>query len=89
MIKRLKITEEKEQANGCGDRIRRIRQEKGYSQNVLAIQLQLVGVNMTQKIISRIETGERVVPDYEIWYLAEALGASVTFLLGLEEDNVK
>lgn len=48
------------------------------------MKLQLVGLGITQKTISRIETGDRVVPDYELKYFAEALGVSVGFLLGLE-----
>lgn len=83
----MKITGEKGQANSCGGRIRKLRETRGYSQNDLAIRLQLAGINMTQKIISRIETGHRVVPDYEIQYLAEALGVSVMYLLGLEEEK--
>ena len=55
--------------------------------NGLAIKLQLAGVNMTQKSISRIETGHRVVPDYEIRYLAEALDISAMYLLGLTDDE--
>ena len=83
----MKITGEKGQANSCGGRIRKLREARGYSQNDLAIRLQLAGINMTQKIISCIETGHRVVPDYEIQYLAEALGVSVMYLLGLEEEK--
>lgn len=70
--------------NSCGERIKELRQMLGISQNDLAVKLQLVGLGITQKTISRIETGDRVVPDYELKYFAEALGVSVGFLLGLE-----
>ncbi|MBS6447987.1 MAG: helix-turn-helix transcriptional regulator [Clostridiales bacterium] len=70
--------------NSCGERIKELRQTLGISQNDLAVKLQLVGLGITQKTISRIETGDRVVPDYELKYFAEALGVSVSFLLGLE-----
>ena len=70
--------------NSCGERIKELRQTLGISQNDLAVKLQLVGLGITQKTISRIETGDRVVPDYELKYFAEALGVSVGFLLGLE-----
>ena len=83
----MKILGEKGKTNICGSRIRKIRQEQGYSQNDLAIRLQLADMSLTQKAISRIETGHRVVPDYEIRYLAEALGVSVMYLLGLEEEK--
>lgn len=70
--------------NSCGERIKELRQTLGISQNDLAVKLQLVGLGITQKTISRLETGDRVVPDYELKYFAEALGVSVSFLLGLE-----
>ena len=70
--------------NSCGERIKELRQTLGISQNDLAVKLQLVGLGITQETISRIETGDRVVPDYELKYFAEALGVSVSFLLGLE-----
>lgn len=70
--------------NSCGERIKELRQTLGISQNDLAVKLQLVGLGITQKTISRIETEDRVVPDYELKYFAEALGVSVGFLLGLE-----
>ena len=36
------------------------------SQEALAAKMQLNGHSLTQKAISRIETGVRVVPDYEV-----------------------
>lgn len=85
----MKILGEKGRANVCGVRIRKIRQERGYSQNDLAIKLQLADMNLTQKAISRIETGDRVVPDYELKYFAAVLGVLVTELLGIGVDCIK
>ena len=50
----------------------------------LAVRLQLDGLGLTQKAISRMETGERVVADYELVHLARALEVGVLELLGLE-----
>ena len=44
------------------------------------------GHSLTQKAISRIETGLRVVPDYEIPLLADALKVSPLWLLGLADS---
>ena len=44
-------------------------------------------MNLTQKAISRIETGDRVVLDYELKYFAAVLGVSVAELLGIEEGK--
>ncbi|MDU3011422.1 helix-turn-helix domain-containing protein [Flavonifractor plautii] len=54
------------------------------SQEQLAVRLQLDGLGLTQKAISWMETGERVVADYELVHLARALEVGVLELLGLE-----
>ena len=38
----------------------------------LAYKIQITGLDITQKAISRIETGDRIVADYELEYLADA-----------------
>ena len=45
---------------------------------------QIAGLDITQKAISRIETGDRIVADYELQYLADALETSILNLLGIE-----
>ena len=51
---------------------------------VTAYKLQIIGLDVTQKVISRIENGSRVVADYELDYLATALGTTINHLLGKE-----
>lgn len=58
-----------------------LREKAGLSQEQLAAKLQLAGLNLNQKAISRIETGERIVADYELITLAEVLDATVNELL--------
>ena len=72
--------------NTCCDRVRVARVKAGLSQEQLAAQVQLSGHALTQKAISRIEAGTRVVPDFEIPLLADALGVSPLWLLGLEDN---
>jgi len=57
------------------------------SQDELAAKMQLAGLQMGQMAISRIETGKRLVPDFELPILAEALGVSIEWLLGQEENG--
>ena len=71
--------------NCSGPRIRERRTELDLSQEQLAAKLQLAGLDVTQKAISRIETGLRVVADFEIPFFADALGVSPLWLLGREE----
>ena len=83
----MKILGEKGKTNICSSRIRKIRQERGYSQDDLAIKLQLADMSLTQKAISRIETGDRAVLDYELKYFSAVLDVSVAELLGIEEGK--
>lgn len=73
--------------NVCGEAVRAAREALGLSQEQLAAQVQLCGHSLTQKAISRIEAGERVVPDYEIPLLATALKTDPLYLLGLGDKN--
>ena len=76
-------------ANASGRHIRKRREELGMSQEELAGKLQLAGLPISQKAISRIENGERVVPDFELLYFAEALRISPAGLLGREGKEEK
>lgn len=78
----MKIYRPDGRCNISGERVRETRERAGLSQEQLAAKIQLAGLSMTQKGISRIETGERVVADYELVYLAEALEVSIYYLLG-------
>ena len=55
------------------------------SQDELAVKMQLAGLQIGQMAISRIETGKRLVPDFELPILAEALGVTTNWLLGQDE----
>ncbi len=68
--------------NVSGQNVRLLREGMKLSQEQLAARMQVEGVPLTQKAISRIETGERVVADYELMLLAKALNTSVSVLLG-------
>lgn len=70
--------------NLSGERVREARLRLGLSQDALAVKLQLLGLQIGQMAVSRIETGKRLVPDFELPILAEALGVSTSWLLGKE-----
>lgn len=73
--------------NICGERVRLARERYGLSQEELAAKIQLNGHSLTQKAISRIEMGLRVVPDFEIPLLASALNVDPLWLIGLVETQ--
>ena len=80
----MKIYRPDGRCNISGAKVRAAREKAGLSQEQLAAKIQLAGLSITQKAISRIESGDRVVADYELQYLADALGTSVLYLLGME-----
>lgn len=67
--------------NASGAKIRELREARGLSQEQLAAKLQLAGLNLNQKAVSRIETGDRVVPDYELGFFAQVLRIPVCTLI--------
>lgn len=80
----LKIYRPEGRCNISGERVRAARERAGISQERLAYKIQIAGLDITQKAISRIETGDRIVADYELEYLADALGVTIYYLLGKE-----
>ncbi|MBR2890589.1 MAG: helix-turn-helix transcriptional regulator [Oscillospiraceae bacterium] len=68
--------------NICGDRVRlgRAMHKPPLTQDDLARELNLMGMDMTKLIISRIETNQRHVCDAELKMLAKALGVTMDWL---------
>ena len=77
----MKIYKYNGKCNASGENIRRIREQAKLSQEKLAALLQLKGLPLNQKAISRIETGDRVIADFELMLLAQVLGVSINDLL--------
>lgn len=75
--------QENGKCNISGQNIRHLREAADLSQEQLAAALQLAGLNLNQKAISRIETGERVIPDYELLYFSKVFEVSPLKLLGV------
>ena len=59
--------------NLCGDRIREARQKRRLSQSELCKLLQLRGIMVERDVISRMESGARIVTDFEAVAIAELL----------------
>ena len=73
--------------NICGDKVRigRALHKPPFTQEDLAREINLLGMEMTPLIISRIEKNQRHVCDGELVMLAKALGVSLDWLCGLTE----
>lgn len=72
------------EGNICGDRVRiaRALQKPPMRQEDLAREINLMGMDMTPLIISRIEKNQRHVCDGELLMLAKALGVTMEWLCG-------
>jgi len=68
--------------NIIGNRIKKLRKEKGLTQKHLAELLQLEGHEFSDLTILRIEQGNRFVPDYELVILADFFEITTDELLG-------
>ena len=75
------------EGNICGDRVRlaRAMHKPPLRQEDLAREINLMGMDMTKLIISRIEKNQRHVCDGELVMLAKALGVTMEWLCGLED----
>lgn len=76
--------------NICSERVRlgRALQKPPITQEDLACKMQLMGMDITPVIISRIEKNQRHVCDAELRMLAKALGVTMDWLCG-DSDDIK
>lgn len=81
----MRIYKPDDRCNISGLRVKEARKRLKLSQGMLAARLQVRGLPLEQMAVSRIETGLRVVADFELPVLADALEVTVGWLLGLEE----
>ena len=68
--------------NVSGDRIHQARTAKRLTQENHAAKMQVSGVIIEREAISKIETGDRFVADYELRAFAQVLGVSMEWLTG-------
>lgn len=83
----MKIYSYQGRANIIGERLRIARERKGLSQDAVAARMQVEGVSLSQKAISRIEKGERFVSDYELLIFSQILSVNTNWLLTGEGDS--
>ncbi len=68
------IEHDRSQLNVVGPQIRKLRNQKGWTQAQLAQKLQLLGWDTSRQSVARLETQERRVTDLEVLILAMVLG---------------
>ena len=73
--------------NISGGRICQARRTMRLSQAALAARMQVNGVAIEREAISKIETGDRFVADYELLTFAKVFGVSMEWLMGQAPEN--
>lgn len=66
--------------NMVGSQVKKLRMEKGWSQQTLSDKLETLAIYVCRGSISRIEDKQRTVTDIELYGLAEILGVSIESL---------
>lgn len=66
--------------NVCGGNLKKIRKMRGYTQQKLANEAQLLGLSVNKKVISLIESGERYFLDKELIIFAKILRVPTYYL---------
>ena len=72
--------------NISGDRIHQARTAMRLSQADLAARMQINGVSIEREAISKIETGDRFVTDYELMIFSKVLRVPMEWLIAQETN---
>ena len=75
--------------NWVGKRIAELRQERGMSQNDLAIQLQKCGLDVDKNAIQLLEQGHRYVRDMELYVIAKVFDVSMEDLFAGTQFDIE
>lgn len=73
--------------NLVGPQVRRLRYNRGWSQNQLATKLQLEGWDISRSGVAKIESQLVYVDDFHLYYLQRALKVTLTDLLPKIDTN--
>ncbi len=65
------------QMNLVGDKVRKLRIEKGMSQQTLSNKLEMLAIYICRGSISRIEDRQRTITDIELYGLSKVLGVPI------------
>lgn len=70
-----------------GSNIRMLREKAGFTQDYLAVKLQLNGCDITRSAVAKIEVGQRHVYPDEIILIKQILGVSYDEIFSQEADS--
>lgn len=81
------------QLNVTGKKIKELRMKNHLSLSALSTKLALMGIDISKPSLHKLETGQRILKDYELYGLSIVLKTSVEELLtdfieDLKKDNI-
>ncbi len=74
--------------NLCGKKLAEIRVKKGLSQRKLAAKMQLLGFDVDNYFIRRVENGERFVTDIDLVTFFRTLETPISEILSENDANI-
>ena len=74
--------------NIVGFKIKEYRKKLGFSQSELSAKQQLVGIDIPKNSLQRLESGKRIIKDYELAALSKILKVSIDSLVGDFVDDL-
>lgn len=75
--------------NALGLQIRKLREEKNWSQSDFARELQLAGWDVERSVITKIELRRRCITDYELLLMLRTLGVPLSSLEAPKTTELK
>jgi len=66
--------------NVVGPQVRKFRDRKGWTQEILAQKLQLAGWDVSRTSLAKLESQLRRIPDCELLFLSKVLGVGIAEL---------
>ncbi len=75
--------------NLIADKLRQLRESHGFSQRKLAMEFQLMGLDIDRNVITRIETKQRYVTDIELCAIMKVFQISSEELLDGWENKIQ
>lgn len=73
--------------NMVGKKVRKLRLERGMSQQALSDKLETLAIYICRGSISRIEDGQRTVTDIELYGLSQVLGVPISSLIEQKDGD--
>ena len=72
--------------NLCGERIAQLRKERKLSQRKLSYRMQVLGYDVDNHFIRRVENGQRFVTDIDLLIFCQALEVPLSDILDFDES---